>query len=321
MRNPGSTRVAAFIGLSAGVLALASVTLIRPPLPLDEMALPDRSSAQIVRDMAKKVMQEIAAFAKPAIDETRKFIDYDIELVRSGARDVPHMFLASLPAELVGIRHTPHRKDRFVALVLPWVLKANEEIAADRARLIKIVDAMRSDARLSAEERVWLASTAERYEVSGENLGELARRIDIIPPSLALAQAAEESGWGTSRFAHEGNALFGQRAVGDQAGLVAAERANDDTVRVRAYESLGAAVHSYAHNLNTHPAYAEFRNARAERRAKTEPLAGEELAEMLTRYSERGTAYVQSLRAIIRLNRLDAFDKARLSGTPIMASS
>ena len=301
-----STRVAAFIGLGAGFAALAAVVLIRPPAPLDQMALPDRTRAEIARDFAKKVIADIAAIARPA---PRATLDYDIEQVRLGARAVPHVFHAALPAELVDMRHAPERKDRFLMLVLPHVLKANEEIAAERARLLRIRTPM------SAEDRVWLSWIADRYGT--EDPAELARRIDVIPPSLALAQAAEESGWGTSRFAHEGNALFGQRTVAEEMGLVPLARTAAEGVRVRAYDSLGAAVRSYARNLNTHPAYAEFRRARAEARAKGTAPSGHSLAETLVRYSERGEAYVSSLRAIIRMNRLEGFDTARLGGSSI----
>jgi Bax protein len=293
-------------------LALAAVALIRPPAAHDEMALPDRTAAAIVRDFARKVIDDIAALARAPIERTQPQIghglDYDIELVRAGARDVPQVFHASLPAELTLMRHTPERKDRFLALVLPLVLKANAEIAADRTRLARLAKAR--GAGMSAEDSAWLSWMAERYGTDEHT--ELLRRVDIIPPSLALAQAAEESGWGTSRFAHQGNALFGQRAFGEELAMTAAERTDDETVRVRAYENLAAAVRSYARNLNTHAAYAPFREARAAARAEGAPVRGHDLAETLIRYSERGLAYVQSLRAIIRLNRLDAFDAARL---------
>ena len=171
---------------------------------------------------------------------------------------------------------------------------------------------MPTNARVSAEDQTWLAWVAERYDAPAGNLDELLVRVDIIPTSLALAQAAEESGWGTSRFAHQGNALFGQRATGDEPGLAPVERATEEHVRVRAYETLGAAVRSYARNLNTHPAYERFRAERAENRSQGAEPGGHALAPTLTRYSERGAAYVASLRAIIRLNRLESFDKARL---------
>jgi Bax protein len=223
---------------------------------------------------------------------------------------VPHIFQAALPADFADPRQVAARKDRFVMLVLPHVLRVNEEIAAERQRLMRI-----RGAELSAEDRAWLSWIAERYGT--EDVDELRRRIDIIPPSLALAQAAEESGWGSSRFAHQGNALFGQRTAGDEFGIVPMERAAAEGIRVRAYEDLGAAVRSYARNLNTHTAYVDFRDARASARTKGSTPSGHRLAETLLRYSERGEAYVNSLRAIIRMNRLEGFDAAKLGGSSI----
>jgi Bax protein len=171
-----------------------------------------------------------------------------------------------------------------------------------------------------AEDRLFLAAMAERYDTDADDLDEMARRIDTVPPSLALAQAAEESGWGTSRFAYEGNALFGQRAYGPDDGSTPSLRAADDSFRVRAYSDLGGAVRSYIHNLNTHPAYAPFRKERAKKRAADQALTGHALAETLVRYSERGADYVKTLQSLIKANRLNDFDKARLgdkfAGTP-----
>lgn len=245
---------------------------------------------------------------------------YDIAGVRAGERDVPHVFLASLPADLATMEASAQRKDMFVAMILPLVLRANDEIAANRARLMEIVARVNAEARLAAEDRLWLIAIGERYETDPTDLVELSRRIDVVPPSLALAQAAEESGWGTSRFAHQGNALFGQRAVGANAsveGLKPAQRSPHENFRVRAYGDLGEAVRSYTHNLNTHAAYARFRAERARQRAADKPIDGHVLAGTLLRYSERGDDYVLTLRRLIRGNRLADFDKARLGDPAI----
>ena len=141
---------------------------------------------------------------------------------------------------------------------------------------------------------------------------EMVRRIDVIPPSLALAQAAEESGWGTSRFARQGNAIFGQRTWRDQAGLEPARRAKGETFKVRAFSSLIDGIMSYTRNLNSHVAYDEFRRAREAQRRNGGGPNGYALATTLKRYSERGAAYIKTLRMLMRVNNLQGFDRVRL---------
>jgi Bax protein len=287
-----STGIATSLLVGAGVVCVAvSFALLPTPIP----STGDLTA--IVRGgFAQQIMTEL---------------DYDIEGVRKGERDVPHIFLAALPADLANVRTPATRKDMFVAMILPLVLRANDEIAANRARLTEIAKRVRGGGKLAAEDRLWLAAIGERYDTNPGDLEELARRIDVVPPSLALAQAAEESGWGTSRFAHEGNALFGQRSYSAGVGL-APTGVQSESFRVRAYSDLGNAVASYTHNLNTNAAYAQFRQERARKRAADEAVGGHHLAETLVRYSERGSAYVETLQRLIRANRLEGFDKARL---------
>jgi Bax protein len=149
-------------------------------------------------------------------------------------------------------------------------------------------------------------------------LKELLRRVDIVPPSLALTQAALESGWGTSRFAQEGNALFGQKAFNDSVdSLLSRHKKPADVHRYRSYDSLMSAVRSYVHNLNSHPAYGEFRSQRAELRKKAGdgPLDGDNLARTLLRYSERGLSYTADIRQMMRSNGMRSYDAARLEAT------
>lgn len=145
---------------------------------------------------------------------------------------------------------------------------------------------------------------------------ELLARLDIVPVSLALAQAAEESGWGTSRFAAEGNALFGQWAWGENAIRPQNQREGLGDYGIAAFETPLESVRAYMHNLNTHPAYAELRARRAEMRRDDETLSGWELANTLTRYSERGQDYVDTLHTIMRVNRLADTDSAYLGDGP-----
>jgi Bax protein len=139
-------------------------------------------------------------------------------------------------------------------------------------------------------------------------IAELLRRVDILPPSLVLAQAAIESGWGTSRFVREGNNLFGQWVTGDTPGQVPSDADPADGYRVAAYDTIAHSVRSYLRNLNTHRAYRQLRHWRADLRAAGEPLDSMILSASLVRYSERGEAYVEDLLRVIRGNRLDLLD-------------
>ncbi|MEK9723436.1 MAG: glucosaminidase domain-containing protein, partial [Rhodospirillaceae bacterium] len=183
---------------------------------------------------------------------------------------------------------------------------------ADRRRLSALVERARAGHRLAAVDRLWLVVLAERYKVDRNNYRELLKRVDIVPVSMALAQAAEESGWGTSRFSREGNAIFGEWTFSDAKGLVPLRRDTGKSHRVRAFKSLLHSVRAYARNLNTHRAYRGFRTKRLDMRTDGVPLRGRPLIETLTRYSERGPAYVKGLHKIMTVNNLDRLDEARL---------
>ena len=137
-----------------------------------------------------------------------------------------------------------------------------------------------------------------------------------MPPSLALAQAAEESGWGTSRFARKGNAVFGQRTWRSGRGMVPLRREDGKRHEVVAFNALRASVDAYLRNLNSHPAYGEFRRLRAEARALDRAVSVPALVGTMTRYSERGADYLRTILAIIRVNRFAAYDRARLAPAP-----
>lgn len=240
-------------------------------------------------------------------------IDYDFHAVRAGERDVPRLFVNSLPRDMRKIRVAKKRKELFFKSVLPLVLHVNEQIKADRARLIAVRTMKINNQEISAADQLWLAALADRYRADRDDLSELTRRTDIIPPSLALAQAAEESGWGTSRFVIEGNALFGQWTGKGDRGIVPARRDVDRTHKIKAFETLLDAVRAYARNLNTHRAYQQFRSDRAGLRRVGTFLDGFLLSSSLSKYSERGENYVESLRSLIRGNRLEKLDRAKLS--------
>jgi Bax protein len=226
--------------------------------------------------------------------------------------EVPRLFLVSLPRDLREIPTPSHRKLMFIKTALPLILLVNEQIERDRMKIQILRTLIGAGVEIEAGDAAWLATIARRHGLERVDFDKLLRRVDIIPPSLALAQGAEETGWGTSRFAHEGNALFGQRVYGGKGGIVPRRRDKGETFRVRAFEDLIEGVKAYVHNLNTFEAYKKFRRARVALREAGRPLAGSALAATLENYSERREAYIETIRLIIRANALDMFDKARL---------
>ena len=238
---------------------------------------------------------------------------YDLEQVRSAAKPVPRLYMEALPRDLADVSSVAAKKRLFVQAVLPIVLRVNEEIVTARWRAERLGEGLLWEGALSASDRRWLIGVAEHYGTAPFDVPGLLKRMDIVPPSLALAQAAEETGWGTSRFAREGNALFGQYTYKSVTGMIPRQRDADSQHRVRRHDSLLDAVRAYAHNLNIHWAYEDFREQRALLRRADRPISGHDLAGELGQYSERRAAYVESIRAIMRQNRLQDFDGAWLN--------
>ena len=248
-----------------------------------------------------------------ALSNTFKQLGYNLDRVRSGEADVPRLFLASLPGDIRHIRESSARKSLFFKTVLPLVLQANEEILRDRRRLWSLHFQARLGKKPSAVDRLWLLVLSEHYGFKTVSIDNLLKRVDIIPPSLALAQAAEESGWGTSRFVREGNAVFGQWTFSKAGNLIPTARDEDKQHRVRAFDSLLESVRAYARNLNTHKAYRKLRSLRHSLRLKGAPVEGLLLVDNIKSYSQRGEKYVKTIRGLIESNSLSRLDDARLN--------
>ena len=249
--------------------------------------------------------------------DTFSAVSFELAAVRRGNHPVPRLFADALPHDFETLAEIDKLKKTFFKMVLPLTLKVNEEILADRRRLVQLQEKVDADRALSGEERAWLDDLAARYDAAAADMPELLRRVDAISPALALAQSAEESGWGRSRFAIKGNALFGQRTWDEGKGIVPHDR--DDSVRyeVRAFPSMLDSVRSYAQNLNGHPAYDDFRARRAEMRARDATLDPYGLIETLTAYSERRELYVETIQKILRIDHLEQLEETRLAGRPI----
>lgn len=203
------------------------------------------------------------------------------------------------------------RKEAFFAYFLPLIEERNEKLMALREELQILSD---DRTQLSFFERRHITDLANTYEIDEFSLddsadwNELLRRVDVVPASLALAQAASESAWGTSRFAMEGNSFFGHWCFAEDCGVLPSAREEGAIHEVKRFDSVRESVERYIHNLNYHPAYTEFRSIRAGMREREEPVAGLELVAGLRSYSERGDAYIEELRSIIRFNGLNEYD-------------
>ena len=215
--------------------------------------------------------------------------------------------LTLLPQEMKMIENTKKRKDLFIQIILPLVIKENNNIKLDRKKLFSILN-KNNNTKL---EKNWLNDKFKQYGVLKKDLSTLKIRMDIVPVSLAIAQAAKETGWGTSRFALEGNALFGQWTWSGE-GIKPAGADSDDTHKVMKFKILKSSVRAYQRNLNTHSSYKNFRLARAELRDNDKILDSIILANYLDKYAETGLQYVKILKKIIEQNDLRDFDNVRL---------
>jgi len=241
--------------------------------------------------------------------------------VREGRALVPATVRRDVPGILATDARAEVRKRVFFKTVLPAVLRANARIRDQRHFLHRVAVKKAAGVTLDPATRWRLHDLADRYETQPDKLATLRMRVDVIPPSLALAQAAIESGWGGSRFAQNANALFGQRTYDcESCGLKPKGYESDPDFVVRGFPTIFASVRAYMHNLNTHQAYVELRRRRWRARQEGHALDGRDLAAGLLRYSERGMAYVEDVRAIIASNDLTDFDGARLAWHPRMVN-
>ncbi len=253
-------------------------------------------------------------------------VGYTAENWANGVREIPRIYMTRIPErwktesdKIPVVR----KKQIFFRLLAPVILRANELIVMEREDLENL-SAMNPES--GSPEMKALLDLGRKYKVTAEDdesltaeqLAELENRIDVIPPSLALAQGAEESGWGTSRFALLGNSLFGQWDFSGKGIKPEQQRSELGDYGLAAFETPLEAVIAYTRNLNTHRAYARMRILRAEIRQKGNEPTGFELADTLDKYSERGQVYVDGLHAIMRVNKLAATDAAHLANDEVI---
>ena len=219
--------------------------------------------------------------------------DYKLEDIRKNKLVKP-IALTLLPSEIKMIENTLKRKEFFIQIILPLILQENTNIRLDRKRLFSIINKSNN----SNVEKRWLEKKYKQYGIPKKDLSTLKIRMDEIPVSLALAQAAKETGWGTSRFAQEGNALFGQWTWSGE-GLKPKGADKDQGHKVMKFNVLQASVRAYQRNLNTHSTYKEFRLARAKLRDTGKPLDSIILSQYLDEYAETGSQYVEVLKKLL----------------------
>ena len=255
-----------------------------------------------LNDLETDTVRLDASTIKQLFEDT----NYTLKDVRE-KKLVKPVALTLLPNEIKMIESTKKRKEFFIQIVLPLILKENNNIKLDRKRLFKIINKSNN----TNLEKKWLDKKYKQYGIPSKDLSILKIRMDEVPVSLALAQAAKETGWGTSRFALEGNALFGQWTWSGE-GLKPKDAEKNEGHKVMKFNVLQASVRAYQRNINTHSTYKEFRKERAKLRDNGKPLDSIVLSEFLNKYAETGEKYVEVLQQIIKQNNLKDFDDAKL---------
>ena len=264
--------------------------------------------SNILEDVFKfeEIPQDTVRLSASTIEQLFKDTNYSLNEVRKSKKVKP-IRLSLLPNEIKQIESSKKRKNLFIQIILPLILEENSLILIDRKRLFSILNKNKN----SKKEINWLNRKFKQYGVLNKDIPTLKVRMDIIPVSLAIAQAAKETGWGTSRFALEGNALFGQWTwSGD--GIKPAGAESDTKHKVMKFKVLKASVRAYQRNLNTHSSYKNFRQLRAQLRDDIKKLDSLLLADELDNYAETGTEYTKILKQIINQNSLQDFDDVKL---------
>ena len=264
--------------------------------------------SNILEDVFKfeDLPQDTVRLSASTIEQLFRDTNYSLSEVRKSKKVKP-IRLSLLPNEIKQIENSKKRKNLFIQIILPLILEENNLILLDRKKLFSILNKNKN----SKKEINWLNRKFKQYGVLNKDIPTLKVRMDIIPVSLAIAQAAKETGWGTSRFALEGNALFGQWTwSGD--GIKPAGAESDTKHKVMKFKVLKASVRAYQRNLNTHSSYKNFRQMRAQLRDDSEKLDSLLLADQLDNYAETGKEYTKILKQIINQNSLKDFDDVKL---------
>ena len=238
-------------------------------------------------------------------------VEYDLKKVRR-EKLVKPIYFTQFPKDLDEITSIKLKKETFIKIVLPLVVAENQKILDDR-RKFKLISKKKMT---NEKEKLWLRQKFKEYKVTNGSVSELDKRMDIIPISIAIAQAAKESGWGTSRFALEGNAIFGQWTW-NGSGIAPLDRSKTQNHKVLRFPILRASVKAYKNNLNTHKSYKEFRDKRNKLRSKSKSIEGIKLIHTLESYAQTGSEYTKVLAQMMEQNSLEEFENVRLTNSVI----
>tara|TARA_Y100000768_G_scaffold377776_1_gene351417 strand:- start:1622 stop:3133 length:1512 start_codon:yes stop_codon:yes gene_type:complete len=278
----------------------------KPEVKKEKKKLKESPKLEVKRRSVDEVILPNLNLKTETVLNLFKDVEYDLGKVRS-QKLVKPIYFTQFPRDLDELQSTKLKKETFIKIVLPLIVAENERILADRGKLTNLVDK-----KFTTDlEKQWIRQKLLEYKVKKGNLKELLIRMDIIPTSIALAQAAKESGWGTSRFALEGNAIFGQWTWSGQ-GIAPLDRESNKNHKILKFPILRASVKAYQNNLNTHKSYTKFRQKRLVLRDKNKKIKGLELTETLNNYAQTGTEYTKKLNQIIKQNRLMDFEPVRL---------
>jgi len=299
--------------LSLVSASIAAILVFTQPISVNASLLQGFSDKQPHENYTRKKLgsaKELSEFFNEK--------NYKLGAVRK-SKVVPRLFVEQIPK---GMRKMEvHEKTSlFIRIMLTNVIKANEAIARDREILQGIISKTATGKELSSEQAAFLKQLEKEYKTEPGNQALLLSRVDTVPPSLAITQAIDESGWGTSRFAIEGNSLFGEHMPAHSSGKFI--QAKGAKVKMAAFDTVLQATMAYMHNLNTSRAYHHLREMRAAMRKKQggNSIDGKLLANALKHYSERGMEYVKNLHSIMRHYHLKELDHAQLdkSGETIL---
>ncbi len=295
----------------------------------DEILIEKKKNNKLLKESVKdrftwNIFEDIDVFGKDEYDEDPQRLSastieelfndngYNLDIVKKTKLVNAGNQLTRLPKELKNIESTKKRKKLFIKIVLPLIVEENLRIRFDRKKLFEILNKNNTTKR----DKAWLDLKFKQYGIKNNDLTRLKIRMDEIPASLAIAQAAKETGWGSSRFAQEGNALFGQWTWSGE-GIKPLDIEKDEKHKVAKFKILKASVRAYQRNLNTHPSYREFRIERAIQRDNNEKLNSLILVNFLEKYAETGKEYTEVLKKIITQNSLTDFDDVEILPTSL----
>ena len=303
------------IGFFGGIPQILEIIKKMEPTTIEKISVDEvvklesdqiKKSEKILIDEEKQEGENLVSLNAETIIIVFDDVNHDLSQIRR-TKKVKPIFISLLPKDLDSVQNIEERKELFIKIVLPLIIDSNNSIKSDRKKLFNILNKKNN----SAVEKKWLRKKFKEYKIDNKDIATLKKRMDIVPVSLAIAQAAKETGWGTSRFALEGNALYGQWTWGND-GIDPNEKDSTKSHKVKRFKILKMSIESYKNNLNTHSGYQEFREVRAELREKKQEITGLKLTKYLNRYAKTGKEYTKIIQLIIKQNSLDDFDKVRL---------